>query len=81
MKQIFIYSDNQSAICLAKNPVFHVQTKHIDVRFQFVREIIRERQILLQKIETAENPTDLLTKVVIAIKFNHWLDFINIGKV
>ena len=71
LKQIFIFSNSRSAICFAKNPVFHVQTKHIVVRFQFVRDIIREGRILFQKIETVENLTDLLTKLVIAIKFNH----------
>lgn len=80
-KQVSIYSDSQSAICLAKNPVFHVRTKHIDVRYHFVREIVSEGRILLQKIGTAENPADMLTKVVTAIKFNHCLDLINIVKV
>ena len=41
-KQIFIYSNSQSAICLAKNPLFHVRTKHIDVSYQFVQDIISE---------------------------------------
>ena len=41
-KKIFIYSNSRSAICLAKNLVFHVCTKHIDVHYQFVREIISE---------------------------------------
>ena len=35
-KQISIFYDSQSAICLAKNPLFHVCTKHIDVRYHFV---------------------------------------------
>ena len=56
-------------------------TKHIDVRYQFVREIISEGQILLQKIETAENPANMLTKVLTTIKFNQCLDLINIAKV
>ena len=55
--------------------------KHIDVCHQCVWEIISERQILLQKIEIAENPINLLTKAVTWIKFNHCLDFINIAKV
>ena len=42
-KQISIYSDSQSAICLEKNPVFHVRTKHIDIRYHFVWELISER--------------------------------------
>ena len=66
---------------LAKNPVFHVCTKYIDVRYQFVQEIISEGRILLQKIETIKNPRDLLIKAVTTIKFNHCLDLINIANV
>ena len=80
-KQISIYSNSRSAICLAKNLVFHVRTKHIDVRYHFVWEIINEGQILLQKIGIPKNPADMLTKVVKVIKFNHCLDLINIAKV
>ena len=40
--KIFIYSNSQSAICLTKNPVFHVRIKHIDFRYQFMREIISD---------------------------------------
>ena len=55
--------------------------KHIDALCQFVWEIISEGRILLQKIETVKIPIDLLTKVVIAIKFSNCLDLINIAKV
>ena len=79
--KIFIYYDSQSSICLAKNLVFHVCTNHIDVHYQFVREIISEGRILFQKIETIENPVDMLTNMVTTIKFNHCLDLINIAKV
>ena len=44
-------------------------------------EIIIEEQIFVQKIETTENPVDMLTKVVIVIKFNNYLNLINIVKV
>ena len=56
-KKISIYSDSQSAIFLAKNPVSHVHTKHTDVRYHFMRDIINEGQILLQKIGIADNLT------------------------
>ena len=59
----------------------HVHTKHTDVCYHFVRDIINEGQILLQKIGIADNLTYMLTKVVTAIKFNHCLDLINITKV
>ncbi|KAL5850870.1 hypothetical protein ACOSQ4_008883 [Xanthoceras sorbifolium] len=80
-KHVKVHCDSQSAICLAKNQVYHVRTKHIDVRYHFVREILEEGQILLQKIHTAENPADMMTKVVTSIKFQHCLDLINILKI
>ena len=80
-KQVTLFCDSQSAIHLAKNQVYHAQTKHIDVRYHFVREIIEEGGVLVQKIKTDDNPSDMLTKVVTSIKFNHCLDLINIAKV
>ena len=76
-----MFYDSQSAIHLAKNQVYHARTKHIDVRYHFVREIIEEGEVLVQKIKTSDNPADMLTKVVTTIKFNHCLDLINIVKV
>ena len=66
---------------LSGAPVSWKSTKHIDVRYQFMQEIISEGRILLQKIEIIENPIDLWTKVVTGIKFNHFLNLINILKV
>ncbi|KAE8727554.1 putative ribonuclease H protein [Hibiscus syriacus] len=60
---ISLYCDSQSAIHLAKNQVYHSRTKHIDVKYHFVREIFEERKILLQKIATSENPADMMTKM------------------
>ena len=76
-----MFCDSQSAIHLAKNQVYHARTKHIDVRYHFVREIIEEGRVLVQKIKTDENPADMLTKVMTTIKSNHCLDLINIAKV
>ena len=33
-----VYEDNQAAICIAQNPQYHNKTKHIDIKFHFVRE-------------------------------------------
>ena len=51
--------------------VYHVRTKHIDVRFHFVREILDDGDIELLKFYTTENPADILTKVVSRVKFTH----------
>ena len=73
-----VHCESQSAICLTKDQVHRSRTKHIDVRYHFVREIVDEGDILLQKIATADNPTYILTKVVTGVKFKHCLDLINI---
>ncbi|KAE8684117.1 hypothetical protein F3Y22_tig00111151pilonHSYRG00072 [Hibiscus syriacus] len=62
-KHIKVHCDSQSAIHLAKNQVYHARTKHIDVRYHFVREILEEGGVIIQKIRTTENPADMLTKV------------------
>lgn len=56
--------DSQSVIALSKNVVHYERTKHIDVRFYFIREKISERGIRVVKIATNWNPADILTKVV-----------------
>ena len=77
-KQVEAHCDSQSAIYLAKYQMYHSRTKHIDVRFHYVRDIVEKNIIVLQKIATADNPADMLTKVVGAAKFEHCLDLANI---
>ena len=60
-----------STVYLSKNLVYHARTKHIHVRFYFVREIFDDGDIKLKNINTKDNLTYMLTKVVIGIKFNH----------
>ncbi|CAN6371938.1 unnamed protein product [Urochloa humidicola] len=54
--------DNQSAIALAKNPVHHDRSKHIDTKFHFIRDCVDGGQIKLQYVETARQLGDILTK-------------------
>ena len=59
-----LFSDNQGAIALAKNPVSHSRAKHIDIRHHFIREAIQDRIIWVQYIPTAEMTADSLTKAL-----------------
>ena len=59
---------SMNAIYLAKNQVYHARTKHIDVKFHFVRENLDKVDIELQKIHTKD---DMLTKVVQIVKFEY----------
>nr|GFA78332.1 putative ribonuclease H-like domain-containing protein [Tanacetum cinerariifolium] len=60
--QTKIYVDNESAICVIKNPFYHSKTKHIKIRHHFIRESYEKRLIEMVKIHTDNNVVDLLTK-------------------
>ncbi|GJS14998.1 putative ribonuclease H-like domain-containing protein [Tanacetum coccineum] len=57
-----IHIDNESTICIVKNPVFHAKTKHIEIRHHFIRDSYEKRLIQVIKIHTDHNVADLLTK-------------------
>nr|GEZ49260.1 hypothetical protein [Tanacetum cinerariifolium] len=57
-----IYIDNESTICVVKNPVFHSKTKHIDIRHHFIRDSYEKKLIQVIKIHTDYTIADLLTK-------------------
>jgi hypothetical protein len=65
-----ISCNNQSEIFLAKNPTYHSKTKHIDVQYHFVRDMVERKKVLLEKVDTLENITDSLTKFVSVVKFS-----------
>nr|GEU92606.1 hypothetical protein [Tanacetum cinerariifolium] len=57
-----IYIDNESTICIMKNPVFHSKTKHIKIRHHFIRDAYEKKLIQVLKIHTDDSVADLLTK-------------------
>ncbi|KAE8676544.1 hypothetical protein F3Y22_tig00111584pilonHSYRG00119 [Hibiscus syriacus] len=69
---ILLYCDNQSAIRLAENPVFHARTKHVEVHYHFVREKVLQEEIEMKQIKTDEQIADLFTKNLSVGKFEHF---------
>jgi hypothetical protein len=55
---------SQSAIFLEKNPAYHSKTKHINVQYHFVRDMVEEKKVFLEKVDTLKNVADSLTKSV-----------------
>ena len=69
-QDVRIDCDSQSVIFLAKNLDYHSKTKHIDIQYHFVRDMIEEKKILLMKVDTLKNVADSLTKSVSTEKFS-----------
>ena len=65
-----LYIDNTSAIELLKNPVFHQRSKHIDVKYHFVRDLVTNKEISIKYIVSDQQAADILTKPLSKVKFN-----------
>ena len=59
-----LHSDSQSAIFLAKNLAFHSKSKHIQTKYHFIRYLVEDKLVILEKICGSKNPADMLTKGV-----------------
>eukprot|EP00253_Pinus_taeda_P010970 PITA_10970 len=57
-----IFCDNDSAIALSKNFVFHKRTKHVDTRFHYIRELVNNGEIVLKHCKNQEQVADIVTK-------------------
>nr|GFA33617.1 hypothetical protein [Tanacetum cinerariifolium] len=64
LRLVVVNYDNQSAIHLSRNAMFHGRTKHINVRYHFIREIVEFKEIEVEKINIKDNAANTFTKVV-----------------
>lgn len=69
---VVIHCDNLSSIQLARNPVFHARTKHIEVHYHFVRERVLDGDIDLTYVGTDEQVADIFTKALGAEKLRRF---------
>jgi hypothetical protein len=75
---IKVYCDSHSAICLTKNDMYQFKTKHIDIKYHFIRDIVAEGKIKVDKIHTEENPANMFTKPLSNTKFKHCVDLVDV---
>jgi hypothetical protein len=70
--------DNQGALALAKDNKYHARTKHIDLRYHFIREAVEDGKIKIKYIPTEENVSDIFTKPLPKPKFQRFVDLLGL---
>ncbi|GJS11461.1 hypothetical protein Tco_0368257 [Tanacetum coccineum] len=79
LNTVAVNCDNQGAIHLSRNHVFHERTKHINARYHFIREVLEAKTVKVLKVGTKHNAADALTKVVPGRKLQHCLELLSVG--
>jgi len=62
LRSIPLCGDNQGSIFIASNAVQEKQTKHIDIRYHYIREVVESGKVKLYFVETDKNYADIFTK-------------------
>jgi hypothetical protein len=76
-----IHCDNQKqCIKLTENPVFHDRSKHIEMRYHYIRDMIQKKVLSLQYVPTAEQTADIFTKPLPLIKFAYFRDKLGVAE-
>ena len=63
-----IYGDNKGSIAMANNPTFHKKSKHIAIRWHWVRDLVQDRVVRFDSIRDPQQTADVLTKALPCIK-------------
>ena len=69
LEPVVIHCDNQSCIKILENPMFHDRSKHMEMRYHYVRDMVQRRAISLGYISTDEQTADVLIKPLSKTKF------------
>ena len=69
LENVPLFCDNNSDICFAKNLVQHSRTKHIDIRFHFLRDIVEKGDVVLHRVDTEHQLSYIFTKPLDSSRF------------
>ena len=80
INQITVLEDNQSAIHMATNPRYHGRSKHIDLKYHFIRETVQQGNVLLEYCPTERMVVDIFTKNLPSPRFKDLRDLLGVKK-
>ena len=80
-KTVTIHGDNQGALSLAENPESHSRSKHIAIKYHYVRHEVKQGHIELQYCQTENMPADGLTKILGLTKHTRFVDLLRMKDV
>jgi hypothetical protein len=73
-----VFCDNNYAIMLSKNHVFHKKTKHIDTRYHFIRELVNNKEMCLEFCRSKEQVANIFTKSLARDVFQHLHSYLGV---
>ena len=66
------HCDNQSCVTLSENPVFHDKSKHIEIKYHYIRDMVQRGAVKLQYVATDNQIADVLMKPLARVKFEYF---------
>ena len=72
MDVTFIFYDNQSCVKLTENQVFHDNSKHIKIKFHYIRDMVQRGAVKLHYMEIEDKIADVLAKPLERVKFEYF---------
>ena len=64
IEPVTLYYDNKSAINISKNPMMHTKTKHIAIKYHYVRELVQDKEVKMEYVSTKEQIANIFTKAL-----------------
>jgi hypothetical protein len=72
MDPTIIHCDNQSCVKLSENPVFHDKSKHIEIKYHYIKDMVQRKTVHVQYLSTHEHIADIFTKPLAKTKFEYF---------
>jgi hypothetical protein len=75
-----IHCDKQSCVKLSDNPVFHDKSKHNEIKYHYIRDMVQRKAVLMQYLPTDEQVADVITKPITKMNFEYFRDRLGVAE-